>query len=65
LTEEQYKKFAKVTPLQRIGEGIDMAKAIVFLASSDAQFITGVTLKVDGGIIYNLPANLSDVIKSF
>jgi NAD(P)-dependent dehydrogenase (short-subunit alcohol dehydrogenase family) len=65
LTEEQYKKFAKLTPLQRIGEAIDMAKAIVFLASTDAQFITGITLVVDGGIIYNLPANFRDVIKSF
>jgi 3-oxoacyl-[acyl-carrier protein] reductase len=65
LTEEQYKKFAKLTPLQRIGEGIDMAKAIVFLASSDAQFITGITLVVDGGIMYNLPANFIDTINSF
>jgi NAD(P)-dependent dehydrogenase (short-subunit alcohol dehydrogenase family) len=65
LTEEQYNKFAKLTPLQRIGEGIDMAKAIVFLASTDAQFITGITLVVDGGIIYNLPANFIVVIKSF
>jgi len=48
----------KITPLQRFGIPDDMAKAIVFLASSDAQFITGVNLIVDGGIRYNLPADI-------
>lgn len=33
----------------RAAEPEDVAKAILFLASSDADFITGVTLPVDGG----------------
>lgn len=36
-------------PLKRIAEPDDQAKAILFLASDDAAYITGVTLPVDGG----------------
>ncbi|MEO8906577.1 MAG: SDR family oxidoreductase, partial [Microbacteriaceae bacterium] len=36
-------------PLGRVGEPDDIAAAIAFLASSDAAWITGVTLPVDGG----------------
>lgn len=42
-------------PLGRIGEPADIAGAVTFLASSDAAWITGVTLPVDGGI---LPSNI-------
>ncbi len=38
------------TPLGRLGEPRDIANAYVFLASDEASFITGVTLRVDGGI---------------
>ncbi|MCX5329392.1 MULTISPECIES: SDR family NAD(P)-dependent oxidoreductase [unclassified Streptomyces] len=37
-------------PLGRVGEPEDIAAAILFLASRDASWITGVTLPVDGGI---------------
>jgi len=39
------------TPLGRLGEPRDIANAYVFLASDEASFITGVTLRVDGGIV--------------
>jgi len=39
------------TPLGRLGEPRDIANAYLFLASSEAAFITGVTLRVDGGIV--------------
>lgn len=39
----------KRIPLGRIGTGDDIAKAVVFLCSEDANYITGSTLKVDGG----------------
>ncbi|CAG2114801.1 unnamed protein product [Medioppia subpectinata] len=46
-------KIKDVTPLGRLGEPLDVARATVFLASSDAQFITGANLIVDGGVIPN------------
>jgi 3alpha(or 20beta)-hydroxysteroid dehydrogenase len=39
-----------LTPAGRLGEVEDMADAVVFLASDQARFITGVGLPVDGGM---------------
>jgi len=39
------------TPLRRLGEPRDIANAYLFLASDEASFITGDTLRVDGGIV--------------
>lgn len=36
-------------PLGRIGQPEDVANAILFLASEEASFVTGVALPVDGG----------------
>ncbi len=41
--------FADQTPLKRIAEPEELAKAIAFLASEDASYITGEVLVVDGG----------------
>jgi len=38
------------TPLGRIGQPDDIAPAAVFLASSDAKYITGETLRIAGGL---------------
>ena len=38
-------------PMRRLGRPEDVAAAIDFLASDDASYITGATLKVDGGIL--------------
>ena len=40
-------------PLGRVGEPEDVAAAVAFLASSDAAWITGHTLPVDGGLLTN------------
>ena len=47
---EKLAAFEAAIPLRRIGEPEDVAAAILFLASSDASFITGVALPVDGGV---------------
>ncbi|CAG2169624.1 unnamed protein product [Oppiella nova] len=46
----------KITPLRREGQPLDMAKGVAFLGSSDASFITGANLVVDGGLVYNMGA---------
>jgi 3-oxoacyl-[acyl-carrier protein] reductase len=39
------------TPLGRMGQPEDIANAYLFLASDEASFITGETLRVDGGLV--------------
>jgi glucose 1-dehydrogenase len=40
-------------PLRRLGKGSDVAGVAAFLASSDADYITGATIVVDGGLLWN------------
>jgi NAD(P)-dependent dehydrogenase (short-subunit alcohol dehydrogenase family) len=47
--EEQAREIAR-TPLRRMAEARDQAGVICFLASSDADFVTGVTIDVTGGL---------------
>ena len=53
-TEEEqqgyFKELVKSYPLGRLGEASDMAKSILFLASDDSSWITGIDLAVDGGL---------------
>ena len=43
--------FNAMHPLGRNGQPADAAEALLFLASDQASFITGVILSVDGGIM--------------
>jgi len=40
----------EATPLRRVAEASDQARVICFLASSDADFVTGLTIDVTGGL---------------
>jgi glucose 1-dehydrogenase len=49
-TPEAYAKLMELIPYDRIGEPDDVARAVAWLASDDADYITGVSLFVDGGM---------------
>jgi 3-oxoacyl-[acyl-carrier protein] reductase len=49
VTNEMYAQFVSTVPLGRLSTPADIAKAALFFASSDADFITGVCMEVDGG----------------
>lgn len=53
LTEEQKANILTQVPVGRLGEPKDIAKAVAFLASEDAGYITGTTLHVNGGMFTN------------
>lgn len=49
-TEAQRAEYLAGTPLRRVAEAVDQARVICFLASADADFVTGVTIDVTGGV---------------
>lgn len=51
LDPESRRQLAEDTPLMRLGSASDIAKAICFLASSEASFITGQVFGVNGGFV--------------
>lgn len=50
LTDEQRASLQEQIPLRRLGAPEDVAKAVLFLASPDAAYVTGETLHVNGGM---------------
>jgi 3-oxoacyl-[acyl-carrier protein] reductase len=48
LTEERLNKFRSTIPLGRFSTALDVANAVLYLASAEAEFISGVCLEVDG-----------------
>lgn len=51
LSEEQRAGILEGVPMGRLGEPENIAKAVAFLASEDASYITGHTLHVNGGML--------------
>ncbi|ATQ44399.1 SDR family oxidoreductase [Caulobacter mirabilis] len=48
--EEGEAKLGRQIPLGHIGETLDIANAVLYLASDESKFMTGAELKLDGGI---------------
>jgi 3-oxoacyl-[acyl-carrier protein] reductase len=53
LSTEVKNKFLSQIPAGKIGQSKDIANAVIFLASDEAEYITGQTITVDGGRIIN------------
>ena len=49
-TEGLMGQLASLVPMGRIGKPEEIAKAVLFLASSDSSFVNGAELFVDGGL---------------
>jgi 3-oxoacyl-[acyl-carrier protein] reductase len=51
LSEEVKKSYTDKIPLKRFGDAKDVAEAVAFLLSDQASYITGTTLRVNGGML--------------
>ncbi|MDM8099226.1 3-oxoacyl-[acyl-carrier-protein] reductase [Oceanobacillus oncorhynchi] len=51
LSEEQQESLLQLVPLARLGKPEDVARVVRFLASEDANYITGQTIHIDGGMV--------------
>lgn len=49
-TKEAYERLLTLIPYRRIGEPVDIARAAVWLASDDSDYVNGASLFVDGGM---------------
>jgi glucose 1-dehydrogenase len=50
-TPEAYRNLLKLIPAKRIGEANDVGRAAVWLASDESEYVNGITLFVDGGML--------------
>ncbi|HLQ70263.1 MAG TPA: 3-oxoacyl-[acyl-carrier-protein] reductase [Bacillota bacterium] len=51
LTDEQKDSMLDMIPLNKLGKAEDVAKVVRFLASDDANYLTGQTIHIDGGMV--------------
>ena len=51
MDEEQLREARDLIPWGRVGQAEDIGKAVAFLVSDDADYVTSAMLRVDGGLI--------------
>ena len=51
LTDQQKEVILNNIPIKRLGKPEDVAKAVLFLSSSDSDYLTGQVITVDGGMV--------------
>ncbi|MCB1486259.1 MAG: SDR family oxidoreductase [Bauldia sp.] len=57
-----FEKLARWYPLGRVANPDDIAKAVAFLGSDDADYITGVALPVDGGLTAGMNVMIGELV---
>jgi NAD(P)-dependent dehydrogenase (short-subunit alcohol dehydrogenase family) len=57
-----FKKLGRWYPLGRVAEPMDIAKAVSFLGSDEAGYISGVALPVDGGMLAGMNVMIDEFI---
>ena len=50
LSESEVNAFVQEVPMERVGTTFEVAKAVLFLASEDASYITGQVIGINGGM---------------
>ncbi|BET09929.1 SDR family oxidoreductase [Pandoraea sputorum] len=50
-TDEQIQTFAKMPPLERLGQPDDIANVVAFLAGPDSGWVNGQVLRANGGVV--------------
>lgn len=48
---EEWAKIVEIAPMRRLGEPEDIAEAVIYLCSDKANFITGIAMNIDGGLL--------------
>ena len=57
-----FKKLGRWYPVGRVAEPEDVAMAVAFLGSSEAAYISGAVLPVDGGLLAGMNVMIEDFV---